>query len=245
MGLLSRFEHTIERLVEGNAFRFFGGDLQPIEIAKRVARVMDSDRLIAPQGEIAPNQYDVRLSPADFDRFARRRVSLEREVEDYLIQHATRRGIRLDRRPTVRIDAADHLRRHQVSIEAGYVDLATPDDVSVEPGMTTRFRKAPPPVNPAPIIRLIDPRAAGEIAVDRFPFSIGRGLDNDLTIPDKRVSRNHALIKEVEGRLCLVDLESTNGTFVNGQPVRQSVLAPADTISLGGYSLTVAPDGGR
>jgi hypothetical protein len=245
MGLLSRFEQAIERLVEGNAFRFFGGDLQPIEIAKRVAREMESERLIAPHGEIAPNQYDVQLSQRDFDRFARRRTSLEREIEDYLVQHATRRGIRLDRRPTVRIEPADHLRRHQVVIETAYVDPVPAGDPSDEPGMTSRFRPAPRQVKPPPALRLIDPHAAGEIAVDRFPFSIGRGLDNDLTIPDKRVSRNHAHIKEVDGRLCLVDLESTNGTFVNGQPARQTVLAHADTISLGGYDLTVALDGGR
>lgn len=243
MGLLSRFEQAIERLVEGNSFRFFGGDLQPIEIAKRVARTMESDRLIAPHGEIAPNQYDVRLSAADFDRFARRRVSLEREVEDYLVQHATRRGIRLDRRPTVQIDPADHLRRHQVEVQASYVDAALPDGPDVEPGMTSRFRVGPQQVKPAPQLRLIDPSAAGEIAVVHLPFSIGRGLDNDLTIPDKRISRRHALIKDVDGRLCLVDLESTNGTFLNGQPVRQSVLTHADTISLGGYTLTVAFDG--
>ncbi|HEX2173080.1 MAG TPA: DUF3662 and FHA domain-containing protein [Dehalococcoidia bacterium] len=241
---MSRFEQAIERLIEGSAFRFFGGDLQPIEIAKRVARVMESERLIAPYGAIAPNQYDVSLAPADYDRLARRRISLEREIEDYLIQSAARRGIRLDRRPVVRIGSADHLRRHQVAVEAGFVDPVDVHADEAEPGLTSRFRVPPRPAHSGPALRLIDPAAAGEIAVAHLPFSIGRGLDNDLTVPDRRVSRNHALIREIEGRLCLVDLESTNGTFINGRAVRQGVLSDADTISLGGYSLRVALNGG-
>ena len=246
MGLLNRIEQAIERLIEGTAFRFFGGDLQPVEIAKRLARAMESQREIGPHGLIAPTWYSVALSPSDYERFVHRQASLERELADYLIQSAGRRGLRLERRPTIVLARDDRLARHAVRIEARYADDDARTVASTKDGHTTRLWVTPPAARPArttrasPQIHLLDPGAPGPIPVDHLPFSIGRSLDNDLPVADPRVSRYHALIKEIDGEVCLVDLESTNGTLVNGEPIRQSVLGHADTISLGGYPLTIA-----
>ena len=243
MGLLSRVEQTIERLIEGSAFRFFGGDLQPVEIAKRLARVMESQREIGPHGLSAPTQYGVRLSSTDYERFAPRRASFERDRADYLIQAASQRGLRLDRRPTVVLAREEGLARHAVRIDARHADDDARTIASTKDGHTRRLWVTPSgarPTDAPPRIHLLDPNAPSPIVVDHLPFSIGRSLDNDLPIADRRVSRHHALIKEIAGEVCLVDLDSTNGTSVNGEPIRQSVLADADTISLGGYPLTVA-----
>src|SRR5262249_8761700 len=62
--------------------------------------------------------------------------------------------------------------------------------------------------------------------------TIGRRLDNTLVIDDPRVSRNHAQMRAINGRYVLFDLNSTGGTFVNGQRANQTVLYPGDVISL-------------
>jgi len=71
---------------------------------------------------------------------------------------------------------------------------------------------------------------------------IGRELDNDLVIPENQVSRHHAEVR-CQSRTCrLVDLNSTNGTFVNGQklpPHTPLVLCPGDRISMGPVTLEV------
>ena len=72
--------------------------------------------------------------------------------------------------------------------------------------------------------------------------NIGRRLDNTLVIDDPRVSRNHAQIRAIKGRFVLFDLNSTGGTFVNGQRANQSVLYPGDVISLAGVSLIFGQD---
>lgn len=65
------------------------------------------------------------------------------------------------------------------------------------------------------------------------PVTIGREDDNAVRLNDERVSRFHAKIQEDGGRVILTDLESTNGTRVNGHPVQMRVLQAGDQLSIG------------
>jgi pSer/pThr/pTyr-binding forkhead associated (FHA) protein len=67
-------------------------------------------------------------------------------------------------------------------------------------------------------------------------------LENQLVIDDPRVSRNHAQLRAIKGRFALFDLNSTGGTFVNGQRTSQTVLYPGDVISLAGVALIFGQD---
>ena len=72
--------------------------------------------------------------------------------------------------------------------------------------------------------------------------NIGRRIENELTIDDPRVSRNHAQLRVVNGRYVIFDLNSTGGTYVNSQRSNQSVLYPGDVISLAGVPLIFGQD---
>ncbi len=65
------------------------------------------------------------------------------------------------------------------------------------------------------------------------PITIGREEDNGVQLNDERVSRFHAKIQEDDGQIILTDLESTNGTRVNGHPVQMHVLRVGDQVSIG------------
>ena len=73
-------------------------------------------------------------------------------------------------------------------------------------------------------------------------INIGRRLDNTVVVDDPRVSRNHAQLRSIKGRFVVFDLNSTGGTFVNGQRANQSILYPGDVISLAGVSLIFGQD---
>jgi pSer/pThr/pTyr-binding forkhead associated (FHA) protein len=79
-------------------------------------------------------------------------------------------------------------------------------------------------------------------ALDATVVNIGRRLENHLVIDDPRVSRNHAQLRAIKGRFVLFDLNSTGGTFVNGQRTSQTVLYPGDVISLAGVALIFGQD---
>jgi len=80
----------------------------------------------------------------------------------------------------------------------------------------------------------------------RVPFvrslTIGRDTSNSVSLDDKLVSRNHALIKKVKGVFFIQDLDSTNGTYVNGKriPANEYVcLQPNDKIMIGRTELSM------
>ena len=78
--------------------------------------------------------------------------------------------------------------------------------------------------------------------LDQPVTNIGRRLDNHLVVDDPRVSRYHAQIRFVRNRFLIFDLNSTGGTYVNGQRTTQSVLYPGDVISLAGLPLVFGQD---
>jgi predicted component of type VI protein secretion system len=65
------------------------------------------------------------------------------------------------------------------------------------------------------------------------PVTIGREDDNTVRLNDERVSRFHAKIQEDGGRIILTDLDSTNGTRINGHPIQMRVLQIGDQIAIG------------
>jgi pSer/pThr/pTyr-binding forkhead associated (FHA) protein len=77
------------------------------------------------------------------------------------------------------------------------------------------------------------PDQSRDIPITKDEFLIGRGSDCDLRLRQSAISRHHCLIRTQGGELTLMDLGSSNGTYVNGQRVRSSmVLRSGDVIRL-------------
>lgn len=74
-----------------------------------------------------------------------------------------------------------------------------------------------------------------------YPFfsrlTIGRQSTNDIALPDRTVSKRHAVVVRVKGQAVVKDLGSRNGTFVNGQRVEKAVLASGDRLKVGNFTL--------
>jgi pSer/pThr/pTyr-binding forkhead associated (FHA) protein len=81
--------------------------------------------------------------------------------------------------------------------------------------------------------------AGVKIAIEKSPFRIGRSEDNDLCINDFLASREHALIERVSSEdqshshYVIRDLDSTNGTYVNHEPISKHLLNEGDMIRIG------------
>lgn len=78
-----------------------------------------------------------------------------------------------------------------------------------------------------------------ELSLDFAQVLIGRSEDNDIAIPSSFVSRHHILLVREGGSTILIDLNSTNGTFVNSQRVSNHVLANNDVITVDRHSMIV------
>jgi type II secretory pathway predicted ATPase ExeA/pSer/pThr/pTyr-binding forkhead associated (FHA) protein len=78
----------------------------------------------------------------------------------------------------------------------------------------------------------------GEVVVDKDRLMIGRDADNDIPIKAEHVSRHHAQVTVEQGACWITDLNSTNGTYVNGRRVKKRILRDGDTIRIGLHELT-------
>lgn len=81
--------------------------------------------------------------------------------------------------------------------------------------------------------QVVDGLERGRTFTFPTPITIGREDDNTIRLNDERVSRFHAKVQEDGGRVILTDLDSTNGTRVNGHPVQMRVLQFGDQVSVG------------
>jgi pSer/pThr/pTyr-binding forkhead associated (FHA) protein len=88
-------------------------------------------------------------------------------------------------------------------------------------------------------LRLLLQPAGATIDVDRPEVVVGRHTDADIRLPLPDVSRRHCRLQFVGGRWQVVDLNSLNGTKVNGEPVQQASLEQGDLLRIGGFTFAV------
>jgi pSer/pThr/pTyr-binding forkhead associated (FHA) protein len=84
------------------------------------------------------------------------------------------------------------------------------------------------------------PEKTRQVPLKPGEFLIGRGADCDLRLPDSAISRHHCIIRLTDDEAILLDLGSSNGTYLNGQRVRsQAALHSGDDIAVGTCHLLV------
>jgi len=86
------------------------------------------------------------------------------------------------------------------------------------------------------------PHGLQEILLQPGLNRLGRVEDNDFQINDNSVSSHHCQIEVKEGVITVWDLDSTNGTFIDGQPVQQAVLRPGQILCLGTVPMVCQED---
>lgn len=92
------------------------------------------------------------------------------------------------------------------------------------------------------IILSMDGLVLKELALRQERLTVGRKPHNDIQIDNMSISGEHAVIVTILGDSFLEDLDSTNGTLVNGQPVKKHFLRDGDVVELGKYQLKYLED---
>lgn len=94
----------------------------------------------------------------------------------------------------------------------------------------------------AKLILSMDGLVLKEIPLNKERLSIGRKPHNDIQIDNLAISGEHAVVVNILNDSFLEDMNSTNGTLVNGQPVKKHFLRNNDVIELGKYKLKYMTD---
>ena len=211
---LQQFEERLERLVEGTLAKPFRSNLQPVEIGRRLTREMDLHRRVGVRGLIAPNAFAVTLAPADVERFSNFIDALSRELSDAAREHAKNEGYLFVGPVEVEIFEGSTLKAGRFTVEAEVREDA-------DGGFLAE-------------LVLTDGR---RVQIGTEPLVIGRLPECGVVLADSNVSRRHAELWRAGDSVVLTDLGSTNGTRVNGAPIRERILASGDEVSVGSTRL--------
>ena len=262
MSVLRGIESRIESLFEGVFGRAFRTHVQPVELARKLAKEMDEHRSVSVSRVYVPNEFTLYLSPRDRSQFSAYEGSLVGELQEYLGEHARREGYALLGPPRVLLETDADLAVGEFGISTRLTQqeearqdapaplpepVAVPVPAAPLPGPAvdipeaTVIYSAPDAPQAAPPARpdvtlTVDGRVV-PLSSDRVV--IGRSRECDVRIDDGNVSRRHAeLSRDHDERWTVVDLGSTNGTEVNGRRVtRRTPLGDGDRISIGGTEL--------
>jgi hypothetical protein len=253
--MLERLEAMASRVIEGWSARLFRARLQPVQIAKRVIRAMEAHQTISLAKTFVPNSYVVSLSPADYAQFEQYKRSLARDLAEAILGAARDRSFTLLAYPTVEIEEDEDISPGDLRVACALVDASgeeVPADEperlgSIETGHTMVLDRdvllSARPRAPQGMIVAREGTVRREVPLTAQPITVGRDPKNDIVLDDRRVSRRHAEVRLRLGRYTLYDLQSTNGTFVNGRRIAEMVLSDEDRITIGGAELVVRLEG--
>ncbi|MFN8233661.1 MAG: DUF3662 and FHA domain-containing protein [Actinomycetota bacterium] len=222
MPILRDFERRLGGLVEGLFATTFRSGLQPVELAKRIQREMDSERTVGPSEIWAPNRFVFSLSPVDSGRFTQAETALVSELEEVVRATAAERGWGLLGPPEIELSVDPRLKKGSFRCEASLVE----GEERIEPAGA----------DAAQLIVHEGPEAR-TVILTKDSTTIGRLAECDVVLADRGASRRHAQIRLHEGAYSLTDLGSTNGTRLNGQTVQSRELADGDRITIGATTI--------
>ena len=268
MKSLSRLEALIAEIVERPAWLLSARKLHPLELTTALTKALEQRAVRLADRVVAPDDYELRLNPADFAAFADARPVLEHELAEYLARTVADRDLSCNRPPAVRLLSDETVRPGKVAASARFGRLPAPGDTIALSGThgaqgfgldqpaVRGYAHAAPAVaeRPAAVqaatgacLWLLGP--GGERA-HSHPLAaatlIGRGKDVDVSLLDPKVSREHAHIVRRDDGYLIEDLQSLNGTRVNGEPLQTSRrLRAGDEIQIGHFRLRFADGEGR
>ena len=107
--VLRLIEQKIEALVEGVFGRAFRTNVQPVELARKLAKEMDDHRQVSVSRVYVPNEYTIFLSESDRAQFEGYEESLVGELQEYLAEHARRESYALLSPPKVLVKTDEDL----------------------------------------------------------------------------------------------------------------------------------------
>lgn len=219
MGVLDRFEKSVERAVNNTFARVFRSELKPVEMASALRREVD-DRAAAVDRDrtVAPNEFTISLSVDDFAQVEGWGAeTLADELAANVTQHAATQHYAFVGPVTVTFEEVEGLELGRFEVHSSTVRGAVAPATSAAP--SSRH----------PLVDIDGQRylLTGPVTV------IGRGAEADIVVDDPGVSRRHLEIRVTPDGVVATDLGSTNGLFVEGHQVPAATLLDGNSLTIG------------
>jgi hypothetical protein len=236
MGLLENLEQRLDQIVNGSFSKAFKSEVQPVELGAALQQEIDNRADTINGQTVVPNIFIVELGPVDHERLAVYFNTLSIELATLADSYTN------EQRYTA-VDLAHITFGLDQSLETGVFRIRSaaaprPKDVVA---VLSEVQNSTPQMPAAAFASVATPFLTSvtgeEFKINKSVMSIGRGIEADIQIDDTSVSRLHCSI--VLGSEVLIrDLDSTNGTIVDGNRASESVLYDGSIIKIGNITLT-------
>ena len=234
---LDQLESKLQSLFEDKIMAILPGKTLEGRVLQKLAAALKQN--ITEQKEddpVAPNVFTLIVASSAGPMWKEPQVI--KGLTDVISTAVKDVGLKFHQQPTITVTTDDSYSEKEVSVIASHKLEPLEETKGMETGTEKNDEKNETiPENAFLIVE----------GVKVFPLkdpvvNIGRRLENHLVIDDPRISRNHSQLRAINGRFVLFDLNSTGGSFVNGQRTSQTVLYPGDVISLAGVALIFGQD---
>lgn len=250
MSFLKMVEEKLEIAYDNFIGKIFKGPIQPGEIANRAIRSMLRNKKKSINKNYVPNYYRIGLSKDDYMNIQPIANALSEEICELLTINAVERNLSILGTPVVDIEIEHNLTQGKLIIESKFKDIEKPvktiiaEEKALEDTLT--FGKK---VIEQTLIKnewsfqvLQGPDQGKKIKILAGTWTLGRKPENDIVLNDSSISRIHASIKLVNGKLTITDLDSTNGIFINEVRLKESQLFMGDKVLIGQTQLLVVKE---
>jgi hypothetical protein len=219
MSVLRAIESKIEGLFEGVFGRAFRTHVQPVELARKLAKEMDEHRSVSVSRVYVPNEYTLYLSSIDRAQFAAYEGSLVGELQEYLLEHARREGYALLTPPRVLIETDDDLAMGEFGIATRVAQPSEPGAASPAPLPEPAAVALAGPVvpTPEPAVPMPVPPAATMVYRPEVPLTADDGPPPDvvreqvtLTVDGRTIPVTAGRVVVGRSRECDVRLDDGN-----------------------------------
>ena len=251
--MLRSIEQRLERIFEGVFGRAFRTNVQPVELARKLAKEMDENRSTSVTRIYVPNEYTIYLSSSDRKQFEGYENSLVSELEEYLAEHAMRENYALLTPPRILFETDDDLGVGEFGIATRMAQHGRSGDdepgEDAASGATMIYKPRTQPTEAVSLEELAVDRTVGVLTwggrrrvLDKNRAVLGRSRDVDVQIEDPNVSRRHAEVVQQGSTWWVIDLGSTNGVEVDGSRVQRARLDEGTSFVIGETTVTFSTE---
>ena len=231
---LADIEKRIESLIEVHLIKFLPGAFWQDRIAHRLTEVLKANLTTHGLENPIPHNFVLIVHPSVLAQWQKEPRLLDGLTKIFRLA-TSEAGVQFEIAPTITLTSSDKVSPDDLDVQIANQNVA---ETQNSPSSDT------PPQEELTLSKTAFLIIGGTkvFTLQQVVTNIGRRLDNHVVVDDPRVSRYHAQIRFVRGRFVIFDLNSTGGTYVNGQRASQSVLYPGDVISLSGLPIIFGQD---
>jgi len=234
---LDLIEARLQTFIEGSFSNLIPWGNKKRMLAREFVRALHETLTSASDGSpLATSQYIILVNPSRVGYWESDPSKLK-DLARTLYQAGMETGIQFKAPPELHVAPDAALPLQDIRIQARPSQEAISSTAVMDANSDIGGDANEPPPNAFLIVNGLE-----TFPLNQPVINVGRKSDSHLLVDDPRVSRAHAQLRAIRGSYVLFDLNSTGGTFVNGQRITRVALKPGDVISLAGFPLIYGHD---